>query len=97
MRATLAMAVLCVSPAVAGEGYARLEGHGGPIKGVAISSDGRHALTASFDNSVGLWSLQDAASEPTWLEGHEAAANTCLLYTSPSPRDLSTSRMPSSA
>ena len=26
-----------------------------------------------------------------------AQANTCLLYTSPSPRDLSTSRMPSSA
>ena len=26
-----------------------------------------------------------------------AAADTCLLYTSPSPRDLSTSRMPSSA
>ena len=25
------------------------------------------------------------------------ATNTCLLYTSPSPRDLSTSRMPSSA
>ena len=24
-------------------------------------------------------------------------ANGCLLYTSPSPRDLSTSRMPSSA
>ena len=24
-------------------------------------------------------------------------ANACLLYTSPSPRDLSTSRMPSSA
>ena len=26
-----------------------------------------------------------------------AEAKTCLLYTSPSPRDLSTSRMPSSA
>ena len=26
-----------------------------------------------------------------------AATSTCLLYTSPSPRDLSTSRMPSSA
>ena len=25
------------------------------------------------------------------------AVNACLLYTSPSPRDLSTSRMPSSA
>ena len=27
----------------------------------------------------------------------EITLNTCLLYTSPSPRDLSTSRMPSSA
>ena len=27
----------------------------------------------------------------------KAPANVCLLYTSPSPRDLSTSRMPSSA
>ena len=27
----------------------------------------------------------------------EAMDNICLLYTSPSPRDLSTSRMPSSA
>ena len=29
--------------------------------------------------------------------GGTVALNTCLLYTSPSPRDLSTSRMPSSA
>ena len=28
---------------------------------------------------------------------HIDADNSCLLYTSPSPRDLSTSRMPSSA
>ena len=28
---------------------------------------------------------------------NEQAKNSCLLYTSPSPRDLSTSRMPSSA
>ena len=32
------------------------------------------------------------------IAGHvPGSANTCLLYTSPSPRDLSTSRMPSSA
>ena len=30
-------------------------------------------------------------------EREMAAGNNCLLYTSPSPRDLSTSRMPSSA
>ena len=29
--------------------------------------------------------------------GHSGNSNSCLLYTSPSPRDLSTSRMPSSA
>ena len=37
----------------------------------------------------------------SWLrrleEGQVDQLNICLLYTSPSPRDLSTSRMPSSA
>ena len=32
-----------------------------------------------------------------WNAARRIDANTCLLYTSPSPRDLSTSRMPSSA
>ena len=36
---------------------------------------------------------QDAVGED---RGYEYS-RTCLLYTSPSPRDLSTSRMPSSA
>ena len=30
-------------------------------------------------------------------DGFALCVNCCLLYTSPSPRDLSTSRMPSSA
>ena len=43
-----------------------------------------------------------AALERLYRIYHESderlrAARTCLLYTSPSPRDLSTSRMPSSA
>ena len=34
----------------------------------------------------------------TWnIQGGEMGYNTCLLYTSPSPRDISGSRMPSSA
>ena len=32
-----------------------------------------------------------------YASGHGGHVKTCLLYTSPSPRDLSTSRMPSSA
>ena len=31
------------------------------------------------------------------LRDHQCTVKPCLLYTSPSPRDLSTSRMPSSA
>ena len=33
----------------------------------------------------------------SWLKGYRGETTRCLLYTSPSPRDLSTSRMPSSA
>ena len=40
--------------------------------------------------------LNEANSLPSELQD-ESPVNPCLLYTSPSPRDLSTSRMPSSA
>ena len=47
-----------------------------------------------FDESLG-WSLKDI------INGGDAASikktNICLLYTSPSPRDRTRSRMPSSA
>ena len=40
----------------------------------------------------------DAPTKQKWAEFYnENVIFTCLLYTSPSPRDLSTSRMPSSA
>ena len=41
-------------------------------------------------------SLQNSVTFGTKAEADESA-HSCLLYTSPSPRDLSTSRMPSSA
>ena len=39
----------------------------------------------------------DRIIEMGWEDRTPFDAITCLLYTSPSPRDLSTSRMPSSA
>ena len=39
----------------------------------------------------------DLTGEPSWMHETIAQYSSCLLYTSPSPRDLSTSRMPSSA
>ena len=39
----------------------------------------------------------EAGTHRTDATGGTAGSTGCLLYTSPSPRDLSTSRMPSSA
>ena len=49
------------------------------------------ALDAQSANKVPIWSnLSSDQSAETWFQ-------TCLLYTSPSPRDKRQSRMPSSA
>ena len=49
----------------------------------------------SLKNSVGQF--PDAADKINELENLNSEKAICLLYTSPSPRDLSTSRMPASA
>ncbi|WP_171210621.1 c-type cytochrome [Ruegeria sp. HKCCA5426] len=72
MRALAFALVLLPLPAWAE--FFTLKGHGGPIMGIATAPDGRIA-TASFDNSVGLWSDQT----PEWLEGHEAAVNSVVF------------------
>ena len=44
--------------------------------------------------------IYETVSQQAWQEWQAQQTmliNDCLLYTSPSPRDLSTSRMPSSA
>ena len=41
--------------------------------------------------------FKKAMTEEKAPEGEQEPEKVCLLYTSPSPRDLSTSRMPSSA
>ena len=48
-------------------------------------------MLRNADSSTGLWLLVVADISRSGRSG------CCLLYTSPSPRDLSTSRMPSSA
>lgn len=70
-----------IAAAVAGMASAgdfrTLHGHGGPIMDVAVSPDGAAALTASFDNSVGLWDL--GSGRARWLDGHEAAVKAAIF------------------
>ena len=65
-----ALLLLPCAAAPAGE-FFTLKGHGGPVRGIDVSPDGRRVITASFDYSVGLWQ----AGAPVWLEAHEAAVN----------------------
>ena len=46
---------------------------------------------------VGWSSLGSVVQRSERMADVNGMTHTCLLYTSPSPRDLSTSRMPSSA
>ena len=76
MRKLAAIMVIFAYASHAAE-FQLLEGHGGPIMGVAISETGDTALTASFDNSVGYWNLD--SGQVTWLEAHEAAVKSVLF------------------
>ena len=54
----------------------RLVGHGGPVKAVALSDEGKRALTASFDYSIILWDMSGEEGRVVErLDGHEAAVN----------------------
>ncbi|MEL6746739.1 MAG: c-type cytochrome [Pseudomonadota bacterium] len=68
----LAGAARAESPAVD-----RLTGHGGPVRAISVSPDGREIVTSSFDNTVGVWDGKTLAHK-RWLEPHDAAANAAL-------------------
>lgn len=64
--------------ATAGIAHGALIGHGGPVKGIAISGDGTRALTAGFDYSVILWDLAQQRVLAR-LIGHEAGVNAAAF------------------
>lgn len=68
------IALFAGSPTLAGEFYT-LSGHGGPVKAIDMSPDGKTVLTASFDYTVGLW----RSRTPVWLEGHNASVNSVRI------------------
>jgi cytochrome c len=53
---------------------AQLRGHGGPVRALAISSDGSEAVSGSFDTSAIRWSLTRNVAEQV-MRFHDGAAN----------------------
>ncbi|MBA5776615.1 c-type cytochrome [Stappia sp. F7233] len=58
----------------------RFEGHGGPVKSIALSADGSSALSSSFDYSAIVWQVgKDSAAVGQRLIGHEGPLNDGVL------------------
>ncbi len=82
MRAPGILAMTCAAAAALGlaaheaaaNGFAMLEGHGGPVMGLAGAPDGTRAASAGFDYAAGVWDLRTDRLI-RWLEGHDAAVN----------------------
>ena len=53
---------------------AELKGHGGPVRAIAVSADGRSVLSGSFDTSAIRWSLATEFAEQV-LRFHSDAVN----------------------
>ena len=73
------------------------------IKDIKLAKLGRDKIDISEKEMPGLMELRKKYSKSKPLNGLRLTGSlhmtieTCLLYTSPSPRDMSASRMPSSA
>jgi cytochrome c len=58
--------------------FAQLRGHGGPVRALAISSDGQTAISGSFDSTAIRWSLTRNAAVQV-LRFHADAVNAAVL------------------
>jgi cytochrome c len=75
VRIGLAVVVLVVAAVAA---HAQLRGHGGPVRALAISQDGKSAISGSFDTSAIRWSLEKGAASEV-LRFHDGAVNAVAL------------------
>jgi WD40 repeat protein len=57
-----------------------LHGHQGVVAGAAFSSDGRLAVTASFDKSARIWNAR-TGDENAVLRGHRKAVTAAVFST----------------
>jgi cytochrome c len=69
---------IVIFPFMSGVAQAQLRGHGGPVRALAISQDGKTALSGSFDSSAIRWSLVRNAAEQV-MRFHEGAVNAVAI------------------
>lgn len=76
-RHPLALALIAAL-ALAAPAQAQLRGHGGPVRALAVTSDGKTAVSTSFDGSAIRWSLTRNAADQV-LRFHDGPVNAVAL------------------
>ena len=74
----LAIAACIILSLSSSSAQAQLRGHGGPVRALAISPDGKTAISGSFDQTAIVWSLARQAAEQV-LRFHDGAVNAAVL------------------
>jgi len=59
--------------------HAQLRGHGGPVRALAITADGKTAISGSFDETAIRWSLARDAAEQV-MRFHDGSVNAVALF-----------------
>ncbi len=72
------LTAFAITVSFAAAAHAQLRGHGGPVRALAISPDGKIALSGSFDTSAIRWSLERNAAEQV-LRFHDGAVNAVAI------------------
>jgi cytochrome c len=78
MKWWLSFAIAAALSLGVGAARAQLSGHGGPVRALAISSDGKSVLSGSFDTSAIRWSLATESAEQV-LRFHSDAVNAVIF------------------
>ena len=73
-----ALATLLGLSLLAWPAQAQIRGHGGPVRAIAVTPDGRNAVSGSFDQSAIVWSLDDGAARQV-LRFHDGAVNAVAV------------------
>ena len=60
------------------EALRTLEGHSGVVSAVALTADGRRAVSASFDRTLNVWDVETREALRT-LEGHSGVVSAVAL------------------
>lgn len=77
-RYATVLALLLAASWVIAPAQAQLRGHGGPVRALAVSTDGTRLISASFDTTAIIWSLASGTAQ-TVLRFHEGAVNAAVV------------------